>query len=250
MTTYLKIIPERCAMAMIELRDVTKKYGNSKVIRGLTFSVEKGESFALLGPNGVGKTTLVRILSTLIRPTSGTIKIDGVDISDEPQEVKARIGVVSHNPFLYDDLTARENLEFYSDLYDADKANVPALLERVNLKDRSDDLVGTFSRGMKQRLSIARSILHDPGVLILDEPTGGLDIKSREDFFTMIEDLGRHGVTILLTTHHMDVAERLCDRAAVMDKGAIVEVGTMDEIKADVETLEDAYMRLTGEAPE
>lgn len=233
-------------MAMIELEDVTKKYGNFKVLEGLTFSVDEGESFALLGPNGVGKTTLVRILSTLIRPTSGAIKIDGVDIAEEPEEVKARIGVVSHNPFLYDDLTARENLEFYCDLYDAPRERAPSLLERVNLMDRADDLVGTFSRGMKQRLSIARSILHDPRVLILDEPTGGLDIKSREDFFTMIGDLGDLGVTILLTTHHMDVAERLCDRAAIMDKGTIVEVGTMDEIKADVETLEDAYMRLTG----
>jgi heme ABC exporter ATP-binding subunit CcmA len=231
---------------MVEITDLRKSFGDFWAVDGISLEVGDGESFALLGPNGAGKTTAVRILSTLLRPTSGTVRIAGFDISEEPEEVKRRIGVVSHNPFLYDEMTALENLEFFSTLYGADRSRIEPLLQKVNLLDWKDAFVGTYSRGMKQRLSIARALLHEPAVLILDEPTGGLDIQSRNIFFEIIEDLKGEGATVLLTTHHMEVAERLCSRAAIMNKGKIVARGDMSKIKSEVESMEEAFLRLTG----
>ncbi len=231
---------------MVEITDLRKSFGDFWAVDGISLEVGDGESFALLGPNGAGKTTAVRILSTLLRPTSGTVKIAGFDISEEPEEVKKRIGVVSHNPFLYDEMTARENLVFFCKLYRVGQDRVDPLLARVNLTDWAEALVGTYSRGMKQRLSIARALLHDPPVLILDEPTGGLDIQSRNIFFEIIEDLKGEGATVLLTTHHMEVAERLCSRAAIMNQGRIVDQGPMSRIKSEVGSLEEAFLRLTG----
>lgn len=206
---------------MIAVEAVTRRFNHFVALNNINLKIKAGESFALLGPNGAGKTTLVRILSTLIRPTSGNAFLNGVDILLEPEEAKQQIGVVSHNPFLYDELTALENLEFYASLYDA-QPDLIGLLGKVDLEKRANDLVGTFSRGMKQRLSIARAILHDPGILILDEPTAGLDITSRGNFYGLVEGLKNEGKTFLLTTHYLDEAIKLCKRGVVLSRGKVM----------------------------
>jgi heme ABC exporter ATP-binding subunit CcmA len=227
---------------MIHAENLTKRFNRLVALNEVSLSIEKGESFALLGPNGAGKTTLVRILSTLLRPTSGRVAIDGVDIMEEPEEAKKRIGVVSHNPFLYDELSARENLEFFASLYDS-QPDISALLQDVNLEKRDRDLVGTYSRGMKQRLSIARAILHDPQVLILDEPTSGLDVSSRNSFYGLIDSLKGKGKTILLTTHYLEEATQLCSRGVVLNKGSVV---SELDLKRSKEELEKIFSEMEG----
>ncbi len=233
--------------AIIEVVGLQRKFGDLVAIEELNLTVEKGESLAILGPNGAGKTTLIKILSTLIRPTSGTVKINGFDIIEEAEKVKRQIGVVSHNSFLYEELTAKENLEFYSNVYGVSDSKINSLLDTVGLQFRADDLVGTFSRGMLQRLSIARSVLHEPEVLLLDEPTTGLDVKSKHTFFEMIKEQNQGGKTIVLTTHHLEEAEELCQKVVIMDRGKVIKSGSIDEVKREVESLEDAFIRLTGE---
>ncbi len=234
-------------MHAIEVQGVSKSFSSLEVLRGVTLTVEKGEAFALLGPNGAGKTTLIRIVATLLRQDSGEVRVLGYDVREEPQEVRRRIGVVSHNPFLYEELTARENLEFYARAYGVAESRVDEMLKMVNLLEREDDLVSTFSRGMKQRLSIARALLHSPEVLLLDEPTTGLDLKGRRDFYNLLGKLLAEGTTLLMTTHHLDEAERLCTRGAVLLSGRVVAMGELSELKASVESLEEAYLRITGE---
>ncbi len=218
---------------LIEIENLLKKYGDFTALKGISLDIKKGDSFAVLGPNGAGKTTLIKILSTLIMPTSGTVRIDGIDIVEDPREIKKMTGVVSHEPYLYNELTARENLQFFIDLYGC-KANPEDLLLKVNLKPKADDFVSTFSRGMKQRLSIARSIVHDPKLLLLDEPTVGLDVKSRKDFYKMIKDLHKKGTTILLTTHLMEDAEVLCENGAIIEGGHVVATGALIDIKGRI----------------
>ena len=186
-------------------------------------------------------------MATLLRQDSGEVRVLGHDTRDEAREVRRRIGVVSHNPFLYEELTARENLEFYARAYGVEESRVDDLLERVNLAEREHDLVSTFSRGMKQRLSIARALLHSPPVLLLDEPTTGLDPKGRRDFYALLAELLGGGTTLLMTTHHMDEAERLCSRGAVLLSGRVVATGELSELRGSVESLEEAYLRITGE---
>lgn len=235
-------------MPIVEIKDLSKKFGKRIALNGVSFSVSAGESFAILGPNGAGKTTLVRVLSTLLKPNSGTVKIAGYDVVEEPEKIKRQIGVVSHNPFLYDDLTAFENLTFYADLYSAGRGNIDALIKKVDLYERKDNLVGEFSRGMKQRLSIARSLLHEPQILILDEPGTGLDIQSKRTFYDTIKGLNKKGTTVLLTTHYLDEAEELCQKAAILDRGTVRASGELEEIKGGAKSLEDAYIELTGGA--
>jgi heme ABC exporter ATP-binding subunit CcmA len=235
-------------LSIIEIKDLSKKFGRHVALDGISLSVSPGESFAILGPNGAGKTTLVRVLSTLLKPTSGTVKIAGYDVAEEPEKIKRQIGVVSHNPFLYDDLTAFENLAFYADLYGVGQENIDALIKKVDLYERKDNLVEEFSRGMKQRLSIARALLHEPQILILDEPGSGLDIQSKRMFYGTIKGLNEKGATVLLTTHYLEEVEELCQKAAILDRGTVRASGTLDEIKGEAKSLEDAYIELTGGA--
>ncbi|MFQ5887939.1 MAG: heme ABC exporter ATP-binding protein CcmA [Candidatus Hydrothermarchaeales archaeon] len=231
---------------MIEVLKLQRKFGDYVAIDDLNLSIDKGESFAILGPNGAGKTTLIKVLSTVLRPTSGTIKINGHDIIEDAEEVKRQIGVVSHNSFLYEELTARENLEFYSRLYRiSDNKKIDTLLDAIELNFRADDLVSTFSRGMLQRLSIARSLLHGPEVLLLDEPATGLDVKSKHTFFEMIKEQNKGGKTVVLTTHHLEEAEELCQKVAIMDRGRVIKSGAIDEIKSEIGSLEEAFVRFT-----
>ncbi|MHC1566574.1 MAG: ABC transporter ATP-binding protein [Candidatus Syntropharchaeia archaeon] len=207
--------------------------------------IEEGDSFAFIGPNGAGKTTLVRILSTLTKPTSGTAEICGYDLLEEPEKIRSEIGVVSHNTFLYDELSARENLSFFADLYRIKNAEnrIESLLEKVDLLNRADDLVSEFSRGMKQRLSIIRAIIHKPRILILDEPSTGLDVLSRRIFYEMIREMHASGTTIVLTSHDFREVEEICSKAAIMDRGKIIECGDLQSIKGD-KTIEEKFLEL------
>lgn len=227
-------------MVGIELRELAKSYGRLQVLKGIDLEIGSGESFALLGPNGAGKTTLIKIVSTLIKPDGGRVLIDGVDALEEPSRVKLLLGVVSHNSYLYEELTARENLEFYARLYSRGDGFIDHLLKEVGLYPRQDSYVYTFSRGMKQRLSIARALLHQPKVLILDEPTTGLDLSSRRWFYDMVRRKSSEGKTVLLTTHSIEEAEKLCSRAGVILGGSLVMTSTTGR------GLEREYLKLTG----
>lgn len=220
---------------MISIENLTKKFFRFKAIDNISMKINKNESFALLGPNGAGKTTLVRILSTLLKPSSGEVKIKNYDIVKDREEIKKIIGVVSHNPFLYNELTAMENLEFFAELFEVENSEkkIDELLRIVELHDSKNALVANFSRGMKQRLAIARALLHDPEILILDEPTSGLDINGRKKFYELIGSFkGRK--TIFLTTHYLEEAEILCERCAIMNRGKIIaELETKEREKLE-----------------
>jgi len=208
---------------MIEARGIVKAFGDHVVLRGLDLTVAEGEFLALVGPNGAGKTTLMRILATLSRPTRGQARIAGLDLRTQGQEVRRRIGLVSHQPLLYGDLSAEENLRFYARLYglrDADQ-RIHALLEQVGLGARRTSLVRTFSRGMQQRLAIARAILHDPPVLLLDEPDTGLDPHAAERLQALLDELATRGRTVLMTTHQLERGLRMASRIAVLAGGRI-----------------------------
>ncbi|AIY90695.1 ABC transporter ATP-binding protein [Geoglobus acetivorans] len=217
---------------MIELKNVEKSFGRVKVLKGVSFSVSENERVALLGPNGSGKTTTVRIITGQIRPTRGSVVVCGSERIDE--SVKSRMGVVSHNTFLYDDLTAYENLRFFAGIYGVDDGRIRELLEQFGLWRRRHDLVRNYSRGMKQRLSIARALLNEPDILILDEPTTGLDVEGRERLFEAVRD---YKSTLLFTTHNLGEAEELCERVVMLRDGEIVYDG-------EIEDVEETYRRV------
>jgi ABC-2 type transport system ATP-binding protein len=224
--------------AVIEVKELVKRYGDVDAVRGVTFSVHQGEIFGFLGPNGAGKTTTIKMLCTLLDPTSGTATLAGFDIISRPSDVRRAIGVIFQDPSLDDRLTARENLELHAVVYGVSRAERPArlaeALDFVDLRDRADDLVRTFSGGMKRRLEIARGLVHRPRVLFLDEPTTGLDPQTRKRTWEVLRSLrDRQGLTLFLTTHYMDEAEH-CDRIAVIDNGEIVTIGSPDELKRQV----------------
>lgn len=208
---------------MIEARGVVKAFGDHVVLRGLDLTVAQGEFLAVVGPNGAGKTTLMRILATLSRPTRGELRIAGLDLRTQGLEVRRRVGFVSHQPLLYGDLSAEENLRFYARLYglrDVDR-RIHALLEQVGLAARRTSLVRTFSRGMQQRLAIARAILHDPPVLLLDEPDTGLDPHAAEQLQALLRELATRGRTVLMTTHQLERGLGMASRIAVLAGGRI-----------------------------
>lgn len=210
---------------MIEAQRLVKAYGLLPVLRGLDLTIDRGEFVALLGPNGSGKSTLLRLLTGLTRPTAGTLTIGGWKLPEEVSAVQAQIGFVSHRSLLYENLTARENLSFYGRLYnlspDQLNARIDELLERVGLRKRGFDLVRTFSRGMTQRLSIARALLHNPDVLLFDEPYTGLDQAATAILDGLLHDAHGEGRTIIMVTHELDKAAELADRALILSKGVV-----------------------------
>ncbi|MFB6130626.1 MAG: ATP-binding cassette domain-containing protein, partial [Salinigranum sp.] len=218
---------------------VTKRYGGVTALDDVSFEIEEGELFGLLGPNGAGKSTLIHVLATLVRPTAGTATVAGHDVRADRDAVRASIGVVFQEPALDEELTARENLSFHAVMYGMPKAEreerIAAVLDLVELGDRADDLVETYSGGMKRRLEIARGLVHRPEVLFLDEPTLGLDAQTRRHIWEYITRLNDEvGVTVILTTHYMDEADALCERIGVIDDGALVELGAPEDLKAAV----------------
>ena len=222
----------------IEAEGLVKTYGEVEAVRNVSLTVGGGEAFGLLGPNGAGKSTTINMLSTLARPSAGTARVGGFDVVRERDDVRRHIGLVFQDPTLDGHLTAAQNLRLHGELYDIDaddiRARIDQMLDMVDLADRRDQKVLTFSGGMKRRLEIARGLMHSPRVLFLDEPTIGLDPQTRSAIWRYIRALqASEGTTILMTTHYMDEAE-LCDRIAIMDKGEIVVLDTPAALKASV----------------
>jgi ABC-2 type transport system ATP-binding protein len=220
---------------MIQVRSVSKSFGNIEAVKNVSFTIDKGEIFGILGPNGAGKSTIVNILNTLIKPDKGDVIIDGVNIKDDGNTIKLIMGVVPQEIALYEELTAYENLMFWGGLYNIPKsvlkANVNNTLEIVDLVYRKDYKIKSFSGGMKRRINIACSLLHNPKILVLDEPTVGVDPQNRNHIFEVIERLNNEGMTIIYTTHYMEEAERFCDKIAIIDVGRIIAQGTLKELR-------------------
>ena len=224
------------SMDVIEVEGLRKRFEDVVAVDGVSFRVRKGEVFGLLGPNGAGKTTTIRMLSTLLKPDDGTARVCGFDILKERQEVRKRIGIVFQEPALDGKLTGRENLVFHGMMYGLSKKEAEeraeALLELVELSDRADSLVETYSGGMKRRLEIARGLIHKPEVLFLDEPTLGLDAQTRRRVWDYIRLLNKKaGITIILTTHYMEEADYLCERVAIIDLGRIIALDKPKKLK-------------------
>jgi ABC-2 type transport system ATP-binding protein len=240
---------------IIEVENLTRRFGDIVAVDDISFSVAEGEIFAFLGPNGAGKSTTIKMLTTLLQPTSGTIVVSGHDPATEPNAVRKSFGIVFQDPSVDDELTAWENMEFHGVLYGVPKEErrlrTDELLRFVDLYDRRNSQVKTFSGGMRRRLEIARGLLHTPRIIFLDEPTLGLDPQTRNQMWAYLEELNkRDKTTVFFTTHYMEEAERIAQRIAIIDHGKIVASGTADALKAQTGTtsLEEAFLNLTGHA--
>ena len=225
---------------VIETSKLTKSFNSLTAVDKLDIAVESGEIFGLLGPNGAGKTTTISMLCTILEPTSGTAKVNGFDIVKEATQVRKSIGIVFQDPSVDDRLTGRENLQMHANLYGVppgeQKSRIDEVLELVQLHERADDMLRTYSGGMRRRLELARGLIHYPKVLFLDEPTLGLDPQTREHIWQYVRELRKtHDITVVLTTHYMDEADRLCDRIAIMDYGKIIALNTSPHLKDTLE---------------
>lgn len=218
---------------MIEVRKLVKRFGLKIILRGLDFEVQPGEFVALLGPNGAGKTTFLRILASLSRPSLGAVKVAGYSLPHESAKVRARLGVVSHLPLLYPDLTAEENLAFYARMYGLTQhaSRITEVLSMVGLEARRKDLVRTFSRGMQQRLAIGRAIIHDPDVVLFDEPYTGLDQDASEMLDDVLRSVAAKGRTVVMTSHDLARAEDLATRFDILSRGVIAASATRDDFR-------------------
>ena len=243
-------------MTAIDVVELTRRFGTLVAVDHLTLAVERGEIFGLLGPNGSGKTTTIRMLCGLLEPSEGTARVSGIDVTARPEAVRQQIGYMSQKFGLYDDLTVRENERFYGALYGL---RDPELRDRITeveqfigLGVRQAQMVGTLSGGWKQRVALACAIFHRPPVLFLDEPTAGVDPASRRIFWAMIHELARGGTTVVVTTHYMDEAER-CGRLAMLHRGRLIAVGSPEDVTRefpDARTLEDVFVHLQEETGE
>ncbi|HRQ24513.1 MAG TPA: heme ABC exporter ATP-binding protein CcmA [Anaerolineales bacterium] len=218
---------------MIEVNKLVKRFGLKTVLRGVDFHVEPGEFVALLGPNGSGKTTFLRILASLSRPNLGSVKVAGYSLPDQSAQVRAKLGVVSHLPLLYPDLTAEENLQFYARMYGITnyQLRITEILEMVGLEPRRRDLVRTFSRGMQQRLAICRAVIHDPEVILFDEPYTGLDQDASEMLDTVLRSVAAKGRTVVMTSHDLARSEDLATRFDILSRGVIAASAKRSDFK-------------------
>lgn len=239
--------------SIIEVTNLTKKFKDFTAVDNISFTVPRGEIFAFLGPNGAGKTTTIKMLTTLLAPTSGTILVDGHNAVTDQHDVRQAFGIVFQDPSLEDELTTYENMEFHGVLYSIPKKErqerIKVLLTFVELWDRKDSLVKTFSGGMKRRLEIARGLLHHPKIFFLDEPTQGLDPQTRNHIWHYLKNLSKEdGITIFFTTHYLEEAQEYADRIAIMDHGHIVTEGSVENLLQQTKknTLEEAFLSLTG----
>jgi ABC-2 type transport system ATP-binding protein len=226
---------------MISVKNLTKKFNKFTAVDNISFEVARAEIFAFLGPNGAGKSTTIKMLTTLLAPTSGELELNGINVLDNPHEVRKSFGIVFQDPSLDDELTAYENMEFHAVLYGVKKSGlntkIKELLEFVDLYDRKDDLIKTFSGGMRRRLEIARGLLHHPKILFLDEPTLGLDPQTRNSMWEYVGKLNKkEGLTIFFTTHYMEEAEKNAGRIAIIDHGKIIAMGSASELKKRTHT--------------
>jgi ABC-2 type transport system ATP-binding protein len=239
---------------LIKTIGLTKRFGDKVAVNGVDLDVRGGEIFGFLGPNGAGKTTTIKMICGLLRPTEGFAAVGGFDIQQQPIAAKAILGYVPDEPMLYDKLSAREFLSFVGDLY-----NVPSqqaerraeeLLKLFDLDNDADNLIEGFSHGMRQKTAIAGALMHDPKVLVLDEPTVGLDPKSARLIKDILRQLAERGAAVFLSTHILEIAERMCDRIGIIDRGNLIAVGTVEELRAgrSGQSLEDIFLSLTGGA--
>jgi ABC-2 type transport system ATP-binding protein len=243
---------------MISVRNLKKSYGNKDAVKGISFDVKKGEIFGILGPNGAGKTTTLEMMETLRPIDSGTVKIDGIDVTKDPWKIKHLIGVQPQSPAFQDKTKLREIVELFAAAY-GEKVDVNKFLADVDLEDKAEEYFENLSGGQKQRLSITTALVHGPKVFFLDEPTTGLDPQARRHLWSLIEQVRDRGISVIITTHYMDEAEQLCDRIAVMDQGEIVALDTPKNLIKDLlkrgfkkpqhveqANLEDVFIDLTG----
>lgn len=240
---------------MIQTMDLTRRFGPLVAVQDLNLAVKAGELFGFLGPNGSGKTTTIRLLIGLLQPTAGTAIVAGHDVQQEPLAVKQAVGYLAEVPYLYGKLTGREFLRFVGGLYgladEESEARAERLLALFDLSEKRDQLIESYSRGMRQKIASCSALLHEPRVLLLDEPLTGFDPLSARRMKEVLRELCRRGVTVFLSTHVLEIAERMCDRVGILDRGRLIAVGTMEELRDQAQspagaTLEDLFLRLTG----
>jgi ABC-2 type transport system ATP-binding protein len=240
---------------MIELKNLTKRYGNTLAVNNLNLSVSKGEIYGFIGPNGAGKTTTIRIMGGVLAPTEGIVVIDGINMAADPESVKRRIGFIPDRPFIYEKLTGMEFMRFSADLYGIDERvfvdKAQALLKKFAIFNWANELIESYSHGMKQRLIISSALLHDPTVIIVDEPMVGLDPAAIKMVKNMFRELSRGGMTIFMSTHTLSVAEDICDRIGIIHRGSLIATGTTGDLKRDAGAkeadLEEVFLILTEE---
>jgi ABC-2 type transport system ATP-binding protein len=243
---------------LIETQALVKRYGDKPAVNNVSFAVQAGEVFGFLGPNGAGKTTTIKMIVGLLQPTSGTVRVAGYDVQTQPLQAKAISGYVPDTPNLYAKLSGRELLSFVGDLYNLDRARAnqraEELLHILGLDEAANNTIDSYSHGMQQKASLAAALMHDPKVLVLDEPTVGLDPKSARLIKDILRQMADRGAAVFLSTHILEIAERMCDRIGIINKGELVAVGTMDQLrslgKAGEVSLEDIFLSLTGGAEE
>lgn len=240
---------------LIQTRDLTKRFGDKTAVDQVTFHVNAGEVFGFLGPNGAGKTTTIKMIVGLLQPTSGSVEVAGFDIQAEPIQAKSVCGYVPDTPNLYPKLSALELLHFVGDLYEINHQQVERrsleLLKLFELDGVADDPIDTYSHGMQQKTAFAAALLHDPQVLVLDEPTSGLDPRSARIIKDILKQLAQRGSAVFLSTHILEIAERMCDRIGIINKSQLIAVGTMQELRSlgkGETSLEDIFLSLTGGA--
>ena len=243
---------------LIETRNLVKRYGDKEAVNNVSFDVHAGEIFGFLGPNGAGKTTTIKMIIGLLQPSAGSVKVAGYDIQSQPMQAKTASGYVPDTPNLYAKLTGRELLHFVGDLYNIDRQQVTRrideLLRMFELTAAADDTLDSYSHGMQQKASLAAALVHDPRVLVLDEPTVGLDPKSARLIKDVLRQLADRGAAVMLSTHILEIAERMCDRIGIINKGELVAIGTMEQLRnlgqSGETSLEDIFLGLTGGAEE
>lgn len=243
---------------MIELTNVSKRYGSTLAVDDLSLKVEKGELFGFIGPNGAGKTTTLRMMAGILEASAGKISIAGIDVAKEPDRAKRMIGFIPDRPFLYEKLTGMEFMKFIGDLYGVEEyafqARAEELLKRFSLYDWGDHLIESYSHGMKQRLIIASALLHDPEIIIVDEPMVGLDPAGIRMVKKIFRSLADQGVTIFMSTHTLEIAETLCDRIGIIHQGRVIALGTTGDLRGTARMkegdLEEVFLRLTGNGEE
>lgn len=230
----------------IEVQGLTKSFGNHLALKGIELRVREGEFLTIFGPNGSGKTTLIKVLATIMKPSSGRVRVAGFDLHDNPVSIRRKIGVVSHQTFLYDDLTAFENLKFYGRMYDVPhlEERISEVITRVGMESRLHHQVGTLSRGMQQRISIARAVLHHPSIMLLDEPETGLDEYATAMLGEMLDTLSTEVGTLIMTTHHLEYGLEMGDQVAILAGGRIVYQESKQSM--DVDSLRQTYYHFTG----
>jgi ABC-2 type transport system ATP-binding protein len=239
---------------MLSLENLTKTYNGFLAVDNLSLEVPPGQLFGFLGPNGAGKTTTIKMICGLLKPTQGTVKVGDFDIQQEPLRAKSLLGLVPDTPVLYKKLSGRELMKFVGELYSVDPATIEKrtehLLHLLDMVDSADDLIESYSHGMKQKTSIMAALIHDPGVVVLDEPTSGLDPRSARVVKDVLRALCKMGKTVFMSTHILEIAERVCDRVGIIHEGKLVAVGSVPELrkrsKEGRESLEDIFLEVTG----